>query len=201
MKSLACPQCSGELSVPKASVDTVVTCSHCGKLISIPAAAVTLSTERPTNRSCCRVATICQWAIASIVVFLAAILVCWLLGVGLYPGFRFAPDDHFVGTAKCQVRLFQGCLRMYEFDTGDFPTTQQGLAALWRAPPGLANPSSWDGPYSDRVQLDPWGNAYQYQYPGRHKEGMADVWSFGPDRIDGTADDISSWTLDEIASR
>ena len=82
----------------------------------------------------------------------------------------------------------------YERHVGEPPTTEQGLTALVDAPDDLANPASWRGPYivSRALFRDPWGNEYQYISPGR--EGASfDIWSFGPDGIDDTPDDIGSW--------
>ena len=43
------------------------------------------------------------------------------------------------------------------------------------------------------VPLDPWDNPYQYMSPGIHNPDGFDVWSFGPDGINGTQDDIGNW--------
>ncbi|WP_374577014.1 type II secretion system protein GspG [Phenylobacterium sp. J367] len=47
-----------------------------------------------------------------------------------------------------------------------------------------------------RLPKDPWGNAYQYSYPGEH--GRFDVWSAGADGQkggEGDDADIGNWTL------
>ena len=43
------------------------------------------------------------------------------------------------------------------------------------------------------IEDDPWGNAYEYKYPGTHNKGSYDLWSKGPDGSSGTADDIGNW--------
>ena len=40
---------------------------------------------------------------------------------------------------------------------------------------------------------DPWGNSYQYCCPGAHNGASYDLWSYGPDRANGTADDLVNW--------
>ena len=41
---------------------------------------------------------------------------------------------------------------------------------------------------------DPWGNEYQYVFPGeKNDDDMYDLWSYGPDEANGTADDIRNW--------
>jgi len=41
---------------------------------------------------------------------------------------------------------------------------------------------------------DPWGKDYKMACPGTHDSDTPDVSSSGPDKADGTADDILSWT-------
>ncbi len=80
----------------------------------------------------------------------------------------------------------------YKIDTGVFPTTEQGLAAL-KDPPSPP-PANWRGPYDKNPgQLDPWGSPYSYQFPGTRNQKEPDIWSSGPDRQSGTADDIGNW--------
>jgi general secretion pathway protein G len=83
-------------------------------------------------------------------------------------------------------------LTTYRVDTGSFPSTEQGLAALVAAPENVAH---WNGPYlkSAATPLDPWQHAYHYAYPGTHNPKGYDIWSIGPDGVNGTADDIGNW--------
>ena len=100
----------------------------------------------------------------------------------------------YIRTAKSQIGMFKTPLAMYRLDVGDLPTTQQGLEALREAPSDLANPDKWRGKYLEEpVPLDPWDNEYQYEYPGSHEEDAPDIWSWGPDGIDGTDDDVFNW--------
>ena len=83
----------------------------------------------------------------------------------------------------------------YRLHMGGYPTTDEGLAALNTAP---ANKSDrWRGPYlaegTKLPLLDPWGEPYQYRYPGVHNKDGYDMWSKGPDKTDGTDDDIGNW--------
>ena len=73
-----------------------------------------------------------------------------------------------VKTARAQIDGLEKALDTYRLDTGHYPTTEQGLAALFIAP---ANEAKWQGPYLKKtVPLDPWGNAYNYKSPGEHSE-------------------------------
>ena len=83
----------------------------------------------------------------------------------------------------------------YRLHMGGYPSTEEGLAALKTAPPGKTD--RWRGPYLDESVkvpvLDPWGEPYQYRYPGVHNKDGYDLWSKGPDKTDGTDDDIGNW--------
>ena len=97
-------------------------------------------------------------------------------------------------TAYSYVKMLKRQIDNYELDVGRPPTTEQGLAALVTCPSDLANPGAWAGPYLEPTasDLDPWGNRYQYVCPGKDNAAFS-VWSYGPDGIDGTDDDIGSW--------
>jgi general secretion pathway protein G len=94
--------------------------------------------------------------------------------------------------AKAQVDGLQKALDQYRLDTGHYPNSAQGLAALTAAPGGEAQ---WQGPYlSKQVPKDPWGRDYVYRSPGEH--GDYDLASLGKDgRAGGTGDDqdVTSW--------
>lgn len=96
-------------------------------------------------------------------------------------------------TAKDQISLFETAIDTYRLDVGKFPTTEQGFQALRIRPAGVGN--KWDGPYLKKeIPLDPWGNPYNYKYPGEH--GDYDIVSMGADGKpggEGEDADIVSW--------
>jgi general secretion pathway protein G len=97
-----------------------------------------------------------------------------------------------VGVAKAQIDSFEKALDQYRLDTGHYPNTDQGLAALNAKP---ATEPKWQGPYLRKaIPLDPWGNPYIYKLPGDH--GEYDLLSYGKDGIAGGAGeaaDITNW--------
>lgn len=94
--------------------------------------------------------------------------------------------------AKAQIDAFEKALEAYRLDTGKYPTSEQGLAALVVSPGGVTR---WQGPYLKKaVPDDPWGNPYTYLQPGTH--GDYDIYSYGRDgRPGGNGDDadITNW--------
>lgn len=87
-------------------------------------------------------------------------------------------------------------LMAYRMAVGAYPTTEQGLSALIKAPEGTEG--VWTGPYLKQksVPIDPWKTPYQYKCPGTHNPDGYDVWSLGPDRVESD-DDIGNWTKEE----
>ena len=84
-------------------------------------------------------------------------------------------------------------LRLYAVDNnGNYPTTEQGLAALVTQPTSPPAPDNWKGPYLEQQPLDPWKHAYAYRYPGTHPPFEYDLSSMGPDGTEGE-DDIANW--------
>ncbi|MDR1385209.1 MAG: type II secretion system protein GspG [Planctomycetaceae bacterium] len=60
--------------------------------------------------------------------------------------------------------------------------------------------AKWDGPYWSEAVIpdDPWGKPYHYEYPtNRTFGGKPAVWSEGPDKTDGTEDDVCNYSLEE----
>jgi general secretion pathway protein G len=77
---------------------------------------------------------------------------------------------------------------LYEVDVGKYPSS---LEALRQKP---ADAKTWRGPYLKKPPLDPWGQAYQYHCcPGQKGGGDYDLWSLGPDGVEGGGNDVTNW--------
>ena len=100
-----------------------------------------------------------------------------------------------IAKAKSDISAFGTALELYELDSGDFPTTDEGLDALISEPSSADN---WNGPYLKKTKIpkDPWGNPYQYVYPGVNNPDY-DLLSYGPNGIEGDDDDVVNWEKDE----
>jgi len=86
-----------------------------------------------------------------------------------------------VTAARAQIDALEKALDQYRLDTGHYPSTEQGLAALMQRP---QNEPKWNGPYLRKsVPLDPWGRPYQYRAPG--EKGDFDLLSLGKDGAPG----------------
>jgi len=97
-----------------------------------------------------------------------------------------------ITVVRDQLHAFGQALDQYRLDTGHYPSTQQGMAALVDKP---ANETRWDGPYLKKaIPLDPWGTPYVYKLPGDH--GDYDLISYGKDGVPGGTGedaDLGNW--------
>ncbi len=107
-------------------------------------------------------------------------------------------------SAKNQIEQYGAALQTYFLDCGRFPTTEQGLYALWEKPVLYPVPENWDGPYLERKPgKDPWGTDFEYissessVMPSEVPENLPFVLiCYGPDKTRGGKEngkDIVSW--------
>jgi len=84
-----------------------------------------------------------------------------------------------VTIAKQSIERVASVLDLYKLDTGNYPTTDQGIAALIQRPAGVVG---WNGPYirSEAAPLDPWSRPYFYRSPSTRAGREVDVCSTGP---------------------
>jgi general secretion pathway protein G len=84
--------------------------------------------------------------------------------------------------AKIQIENFASALDLYFLDTGQYPSSSEGLSALLQRP---GSTPGWNGPYlkGNALPPDPWGQAYIYRSPGR--SGNYDIMSYGADGQEG----------------
>ncbi|WP_018248979.1 type II secretion system major pseudopilin GspG [Orenia marismortui] len=96
-------------------------------------------------------------------------------------------------SAYNQIDVFKLALDNYRIDNGKYPTTTEGLKVLAEDP---GSSDSWAGPYVDKIPLDPWGNEYNYRFPGKNNSHKYDLWSYGADNKEGGTgenEDITNW--------
>ena len=107
-------------------------------------------------------------------------------------------------SAKNQIQEYGAALQAYFLDCGRFPTTEQGLSALWEKPVFYPVPENWNGPYLERKPgKDPWGTDFEYissessVMPSEVPANLPYVLiSYGADKEKGGKDggsDIVSW--------
>lgn len=85
-------------------------------------------------------------------------------------------------TAQIQIDNLSNAVQLFYIDTGRYPATSEGLAALITSP---ANETNWNGPYmqSDAALSDPWGRDYLYEAPTEGRNFS--IQSLGRDGVTG----------------
>ena len=95
-----------------------------------------------------------------------------------------------VTAAQADLSTLSGALQQFRLNCDRYPSQDEGLNALLTAPSDLQG--KWKGPYLEKKQIpnDPWGNSYQYTYPGSGGNDTFDLFSYGPSgHAGGTGDD------------
>lgn len=128
---------------------------------------------------------------------MVVVVILGILAAVVVPNIMNKPDEARVSKAKQDVRALEAALNAYKLDNYDYPSTEQGLAALVKKPSGNPPAKHWNGPYVKKVPMDPWHNPYQYMNPGVH--GDIDIFSTGKN-VNSPDDDIGNWNLDEHIS-
>ena len=122
---------------------------------------------------------------------LVVIVIIGLLAGYVAPRYFGQIGKSEIAVARAQMDAIAKALDQYRLDVGRYPTTEQGLAALMKAPAGVTR---WNGPYLKKDSpLDPWGKPYQYRVPGKSSD--YDLFSFGRDGQAGGSGDAADVTL------
>ncbi len=89
--------------------------------------------------------------------------------------------------AAClQIKNFEEALDHYKLEKGNYPSTEEGLAALVQS--GKLKGKA--------VPKDPWGKDYIYIYPGQNNQDGPDIVSYGADGREGGSgdgEDLNNW--------
>lgn len=85
-------------------------------------------------------------------------------------------------------------LELFKTHCGRYPTTDEGLKALFERPDNEEIKDKWAGPYVKTAELrDGWGHELRYQSPGQYNTDGFDLSSGGRNGQFGDEDDIGNW--------
>ena len=90
-----------------------------------------------------------------------------------------------IGKAKGDISTLTTAMDFYYNIEGDYPGQGKGLQALEE--PGADGKRYIRQP---KIPQDPWKQNYVYRYPGTRNSDAVDICSKGPDKQEGTQDDI-----------
>src|SRR5688572_33155939 len=127
----------------------------------------------------------------TLIELLLVLVILGILAAIVVPKFSGRTEQARVTAAQSQIATFGTALDAFEVDNGYYPKGKNGLQDLVQQP---RDATSWKGPYlKGEIPLDPWGQAYAYECPGKHNPTSYDLMSGGPDARAGSEDDISNW--------
>ena len=97
---------------------------------------------------------------------------------------------------RAQIDQMAEALDHFRLDLNRYPTTDEGLRVLWVKADieSEDDQALWKSAYlSTPASKDSWNNDWIYRAPSEIREGAAyDIISIGPDREEGTDDDITN---------
>jgi general secretion pathway protein G len=103
--------------------------------------------------------------------------------------------DAQVSAVKIDLNNLRSAMQLFYLDFDRYPTEEEGLAVLWdRSRLDQEEDERGWRRYLDRpLPTDRWGQPWGYRPESEHEDGEYDLWSYGPDRQDGTEDDINAF--------
>jgi general secretion pathway protein G len=136
----------------------------------------------------------------TLIELMVVIVILGILAGLIIPRIMGRPDEARRAKARMQIESIETALKLYKLDSGNYPTTEQGLQALVEQPSVGPPAKNWrQGGYLERgkVPKDPWDKDFVYISPGAH--GDFDLSSLGADGEpggEGKNKDINSWETD-----
>ena len=130
----------------------------------------------------------------TIIEILVVVFLISLLAVLMLPRFIGQAESAKKAMVQPRMAIVEQALTAFWTTCGRFPSQSEGLEVLIKVPSNL----------SDKFQqpllreggiLDPWGNPFEYVYPGKDNPGSYDLISRGKDgKVGGTGEneDISN---------
>lgn len=135
----------------------------------------------------------------TLIEIMVVVVILGILAALVAPNVMRRIDDAQTTKVAHDLRTIETALNLYRMDNFRYPTSDQGLRALYQQPNDSAVRNWKPGGYIDPTTLkDPWGNDYQYVFPGtRGKE--FDLFSYGADGREGGEGldaDIGNWVVE-----
>jgi general secretion pathway protein G len=126
-----------------------------------------------------------------LIVIAILLAIAGLVVVNLMP----TRDRADIDLTRVQIKNIGAALDQFRLDMRRYPTEDEGLRVLWSrdAMEDDDDRAKWRAYLTDPLPRDAWGTEWIYRNPSEERgEGFYDLISAGPDRQEGTDDDITN---------
>ncbi len=134
----------------------------------------------------------------TLIEIMAVVVIMGMLMATLAVGISGQIDKARIATTRTKIIRIEQALEFYQMDNARFPTGDQGLDALANKSSAAPVPAAFTpgGYIKTEGLVDPWGQPFLYRIPGSNNPHSFDLWSLGPDGVEGS-DDIANWKIQE----
>ncbi len=125
-----------------------------------------------------------------------------VLGTVSVVAYKGTHERALVKAAQAQVDQAAQAVKLYELALNKLPDTDEGLQALITKPDDDEEAKQWGKAFlkDGKIPTDPWTTELKYERLDADDTGPGfRVFSYGPDREEGTDDDIASYKEDSGA--
>ena len=117
----------------------------------------------------------------SLIEILVVLMIIGLLATVVAINVLPSQDRARIDKAQTDIRILEQALELYRLDMFSYPSEQEGLKALIEKPSNNKFSDRYrQGGYIRKLELDPWGNDYLYERPGKNNNPF-EIISLGAD--------------------
>ena len=117
----------------------------------------------------------------SLIEILVVLMIIGLLTTVVAINVLPSQDRARIDKAQTDIRILEQALELYRLDMFSYPSEQEGLKALIEKPSNNKFSDRYrQGGYIRKLELDPWGNDYLYERPGKNNNPF-EIISLGAD--------------------
>jgi general secretion pathway protein G len=117
----------------------------------------------------------------SLIEILVVLMIIGLLTAVVAINVLPSQDRARIDKAQTDIRILEQALELYRLDMFSYPSEQEGLKALIEKPSNNKFSDRYrQGGYIRKLELDPWGNDYLYERPGKNNNPF-EIISLGAD--------------------
>lgn len=125
----------------------------------------------------------------TLIEIMVVVVILGILATMILPNVIGQKGEALKVRAKVDIQRISQELQQYNLRTNKYPSTDEGLGALM---------SENGGSGFEEIPKDPWGNEYNYLFPGQHRS--FDIWTYGADGQEGgegEGADIGNWNMNQ----